>query len=132
MFFTYTGIRVKNLEKSLNFYKKAMGMRIILKGTMNHGGVYVHLKSKNSPQRLELNYYPKGNEYYKPYQAGDELDHVAFWTSDVKRDYSRLIAKGAKRAVEPFREGRYQLAFVKDPDGIWIELIGKLGTVKKK
>jgi catechol 2,3-dioxygenase-like lactoylglutathione lyase family enzyme len=43
---------------------------------------------------------------------------------DVNKTYKKLLAKGAKKAVEPFSEGKYRLAFVKDPDGIWIELIG--------
>jgi lactoylglutathione lyase len=131
MFFTYTGIRVKDLRRSLKFYKQVMGMHVILKGSMEHGGVFVHLKSSKSPQRLELNYYPHDNEYYTNYKSGEELDHLAFWTDDVERDFAKLILKGAKKAVEPFREGRYELAFIKDPDGVWIELIGKAKRKKK-
>lgn len=125
MFFTYTGIRVKDLRRSLKFYKEVMGMRVILKGKMKHGGVFVHLKSPKSPQRLELNYYPEDNEYFTKYKSGEELDHLAFWTDDVEGDFARLALKGAKKAIDPFREGRYELAFLEDPDGIWIELIGK-------
>ena len=42
----------------------------------------------------------------------------------LDRVYKKLLTKGAKKAVKPFSEDRYRLAFVKDPDGIWIELIG--------
>ncbi len=101
-----------------------MGMRQILKGTMEHGGIYVHLKSPHSTQRLELNYYPTSNKFYEEYRRGSELDHLAFWVKDVDQRFHRLIAKGARQAAEPFSEGKYRLAFVKDPDGIWIELIG--------
>lgn len=123
--FTYTGIRVRNLQRSLRFYTRVMGMKQLVRGTMEHGGIYVHLKSPHSTQRLELNYYPRGNKFFERYHEGSELDHIAFWTNDVDRNYHRLLAKGAKRAARPFSEGRYRLAFVKDPDGTWIELIGK-------
>lgn len=101
-----------------------MGMQAILKGEMRHGGKYVHLRSAGSTQRLELNYYPVKNMFYERFRSGSELDHIAFWVKDVDRKHRELLAKGAKDAVRPFREGRYKLAFLKDPDGIWIELIG--------
>jgi lactoylglutathione lyase len=124
MYFTYTGIRVRNLQRSLRFYTKVMGMREILRGRMKHGGIFVHLKSPRSAQRLELNYYPSRTKFYEPYRFGSELDHLAFWVKDVGKEYARLVAKGARGTIQPFREGRYELAFIKDPDQAWIELIG--------
>ena len=124
MRFAYTGIRVSNLERSLRFYVQAMDMKQIGKGRMNHGGIYVSLKGPKSSQKLELNYYPPGTRFHERYKSGSELDHFAIWATDVDRTYKKLLTKGAKKAVKPFSEDRYRLAFVKDPDGIWIELIG--------
>jgi len=124
MRFAYTGIRVRNLGRSLRFYKKIMGMREILRGEMKAGGIFVQLKSPRSRQLLELNYYPPKARYYERYDSGSELDHLAFWTRDVDKRFKELTSKGVKRALRPFSEGGYRLAFVKDPDGIWIELIG--------
>lgn len=134
MDFTYTGVRVRNLQRALRFYRDLMGMKQVLKGRMDHGGIYVHLKSPHSAQRLELNYYPPGNKFHEQFRAGSELDHLAFWVMDVDRNYRALLAKGAKRAVEPFSQGKYRLAFVKDPDNIWIELIGidKHAKIRKR
>jgi len=101
-----------------------MGMKQILKGRMVAGGIYVQLKNPQSGQRLELNYYPPGTKFHEKYQSGCELDHLAFWEKDVDKRYGDLIRRGAKKAVEPFSEDGYRLAFVKDPDGIWIELLG--------
>jgi len=42
-----------------------------------------------------------------------------------------MVEKGARVAVKPFRERGYELAFVKDPDGIWIELLGRSKKRKK-
>lgn len=128
MKFAYTGIRVKNLERSIDFYTKAMGMQEIQRGKMRAGGTFVELKSKGSQQMLELNYYPPRTKYYEDYVEGSELDHLAFWCKDVRRSYEKVLAGGATSAIEPWDENGYTLAFVRDPDGIWIELIGK--TVK--
>ena len=132
MKFTYTGIRVTDLDRSTKFYTEVMGMEIVHKGRMRAGGTYVLLKGTGSPQRLELNFYPKDNIHYEPYREGSELDHLAFWVGDVDATYANLLKKGAKKAIKPFTEGRYRLAFAKDPDSIWIELIGLLKKPAKK
>lgn len=120
--FYYCGIRVRDLKKSLKFYE-GLGMKVVSKGTMPHGGKWVHLKGKGSEQMLELNWYPKGSRFHTEYTAGEELDHLAFRVKDVARAYSFLISNGASPAVPPeVSEGTE--VYVKDPDGIWIELLG--------
>ena len=57
---------------------------------------------------------------------------LAFWERDVDRKYKEMLANGATKAVEPFSEGGYRLAFVKDPDGIWIELLGKERRARRR
>jgi lactoylglutathione lyase len=126
MKFFYTGIRVRDLERSLQFYRKVMGMKVTRKGKMSHGGVWVELRSPGSPQRLELNWYPEDTKFYTPFRKGEELDHLAFRVSDVNRVFHDLVAQGARPELKPFREARYEFAFVSDPDGIWIELIGRI------
>jgi len=125
MKFKYTGIRVTDLKRSIQFYVKTMGMKVTGRGKMRAGGTFVTLKNEGSPQILELNYYPPGKRYYEEYMEGSELDHLAFACEDVRKSYMKVLAGGATSAVEPWDEGGYTLAFVKDPDGIWIELIGK-------
>ncbi len=56
--FYYTGIRVRDLKRSLDFYAKVIGLKVVGRGTMLHGGKYVHLRGKGSKQMLELNWYP--------------------------------------------------------------------------
>jgi len=123
--FTYTGIRVQNLERSIAFYTKIMGLKKTHRGRMRAGGIFVGLKDARSGQTLELNYYPPHTKYYERFKNGSELDHLAFWEKDVDAKYAEVLQHGATKAVEPFSEGSYRLAFVKDPDGIWLELIGK-------
>jgi len=125
MKFKYTGIRVTDLKRSIEFYTKTMGLKQVQRGKMHAGGVYVQLKDKESQQELELNYYPLGTKFYEEYVEGSELDHLAFLCEDVRKSYKKLLAGGAISVIEPWDEGGWTLAFVRDPDGVWIELIGK-------
>ena len=122
MDFIYTGIRVKDLNRSIEFYTKTMGMKEVDRGKMEAGGVWVELKSKGSDHPLELNYYPPGAKFYEKYVEGSELDHLAFACDDVRRSYRKALAREATSAVEPWDEGGSTLAFVRDPNGVWIEL----------
>ena len=89
------------------------------------GGEWAELRSPGSDWILELNWYPEGSAFFHgPYRNGDELDHIAFECEDVERAYRELLGRGAAAGHAPFVEGGTLLAFVKDPDGIWIELTG--------
>ena len=125
MKFIYTGIRVRDLNRSLDFYTKIMDMKETSRGKMEAGGTFVELKSNDSDQQLELNYYPPGKKYCEEYVEGSELDHLAFRCDDVLECYKKVLAGGGTSAIEPWDEGDSTLAFVRDPDGVWIELIGK-------
>jgi lactoylglutathione lyase len=120
--FYYAGIRVRDLKRSLDFYTKALGMKVVNKGTMPHGGKFVQLRGKGSRQTLELNWYPPGTRFYTEYIAGDEMDHLAFVVEDARRAHKELISKGASSAVSPM-ESKGTEVYVKDPDGIWLELL---------
>jgi len=130
--FWYTGIRVKDLEESIRFYREALGFRVVMRGKMTaHEGTYVHMRTPTGKQILELNYYPKTSKFYEEYVDGSELDHIGLYVSDVRRQYERLIRLGCEPAVEPFTQGSWVLAFVKDPNGVWLELIGRESRRKR-
>jgi catechol 2,3-dioxygenase-like lactoylglutathione lyase family enzyme len=119
----YSGIQVRNLARSVRFYR-ALGLKVRRRGTMPHGGKWVHFIDPSSKQRLELNWYPKGSRFYEKYRNGSELDHIGFIVDDVPKWFKLLVSRGAKIAAEPFGDKSETLAYMKDPDGIWIELIG--------
>src|SRR2546426_745503 len=106
--------------------RKVMGMKVTRRGRMSHGGIWVELKSPDSEQRLELNWYPTDSKFFTRYRKGEELDHLAFRVRDVNQAFREIVASGAHPEVEPFKEDRYEFAFASDPDGIWIELIGRI------
>ncbi len=122
--FIYTGIHVSDLERSIKFYMKDLGMKLLFKGPIKEtGGKVAWLKSERTGQILELNWYPRGYRY----GGSSGLDHLAFSVSDADGAYSQLSRKRKNcGAIPPFLEGRWKLAYIKDPDGNWIELGQKL------
>lgn len=121
--FLYTGIRVRDLERSIRFYE-AMGMKIRTRGKMAHGGEYVHLAFPRSDVRLELNYYPKGNKFYTPFGPGAEFDHLGFYASDADAVLAKLRAAGATEAIPTWDEPTSRIGYVNDPDGVTLEVFG--------
>ena len=96
---------------------------------MRHGGTYVLLQDQTTKQSLELNSYPKESKFYEEYVLGEGIDHLGFIVDDVRKAYAEMISKGAMPAAPPWKEvevdDKSWIGFVKDPDGIWIELINQ-------
>src|SRR5256885_16996741 len=105
----YAGIRVRDLETSIRFYRTVMGMRVSRRGTMRDGGIWVELQSPGSPQRLQLNWYPPGPRFHTPYRRGEGPDHLAFPVHHVDRAVPQVTPKGAQHGVAPLLESRYEL-----------------------
>jgi len=120
--FVYCGLRVRNLARSLRFYRR-LGFRVHRRGRMGHGGVWVHLAFPGAAQRLELNYYPRSNRYYEPFRRGTEFDHLGFRVSDVEAWHAALQQKRFP-IVERIREKHENLVYTRDPDGNWVEFFG--------
>jgi len=119
--FAYTGIGVMDLDRSIRFYAEKLGMKLLGRHKIEEtNGEIAELKSSDEGPMLELNWYADRKEY----KNGDEVDHLAFEVNDVDRALAELRSQGVEVTMEPFNEGNSRLAFVKDPDGIWIELQG--------
>ncbi len=123
----YAGLRVRNLERSVRFYTKALGLRVVKRGDTRvwGGGLWVLMRDPASRRLIELNWYPKGSLFYGRYAPGDALDHLDFTLGAVPRSvleqvHRRLVKNGAKptRWSPSTTEG--WSTHVLDPDGIWI------------
>jgi lactoylglutathione lyase len=122
---TYTGIRVKDMENSLRFYTEILGMQVVesLEATPPTAGKVVTLRSPDSTQLLELNWYEAGSRFGLPYSNGEELDHLAFECDDLSDAIRELERLGIEVAFRLKEVGGWNEAFIKDPNGIWIELL---------
>jgi lactoylglutathione lyase len=129
--FLYTGIRVRELERSIKFYQ-ALGMRVLFRGKMDHGGEYVHLAIPGSIVRLELNYYPEGNPHYTPWGLGSEFDHLGFIVDDADRWLARLKKAGASEALPAWSEKTARIGYVNDPDGVTLEVFSLVPKARKR
>jgi len=120
--FVYSGLRVRDLARSLKFYRR-LGFRIHRRGRMEHGGVWVHLAFPGAAQRIELNYYPRGSRFYEPPRRGTEFDHFGFRVSDVEA-WERTLRRRGFPITARVRESHENLVYTRDPDGNWIEFFG--------
>lgn len=124
----YTGIRVKDMDESLRFYTEVLGMQVVEKRerTPPTEGEVTTLKSPAGDQLLELNWYAEGSRFGSPYVNGEDLDHLGFDVDDLDAALADLSGKGVEVVIRPGEIGEiegWREAFVKDPNGIWVELL---------
>jgi lactoylglutathione lyase len=120
--FTYVGIRVTNLQKSIDFYTKLLGMKVTGRGKIEETkGETVGLQSEEGGFILELNFYEKDSPYNTPYSAGEGLDHLAFKVDNLDKALEEA-RKGGHRVILEIKSNESRWAYIEDPDGNWIEL----------
>jgi len=120
--FAYVGIRVTNLQRSIDFYTKILGMTISGRGKVEQTkGETVGLQSEKDGFTLELNYYEQNSPYNTKYSVGEELDHLAFKADDLDEVLDEARKAGYPTILEMKTDGS-RWVYIEDPDGIWIEL----------
>ena len=120
--FTYAGIRVTNLQRSIDFYTKVLGMTVKGRGKIDQTkGETVGLESEKDGFTLELNYYEKDSPFNTKYAVGEGLDHLAFNVDNLEKALEEAKKAGYKTILEMKADGG-RWAYIEDPDGIWIEL----------
>jgi lactoylglutathione lyase len=120
--FTYVGIRVIDLQKSIDFYTKLLGMKVAGQGKIEQTkGETVAMTSQEGGFVLELNHYEKGSPYNTKYEVGEGLDHLAFGVEDLDKALKEAKAAGHPTILEIKADGS-RWAYIEDPNGIWIEL----------
>lgn len=120
MEFLHTMIRVKDLERALEFFCTNLGLIEVRRKDVPAGKfTLVFLKAENSHAEIELTY---NWDHLDEYSAGQNFGHLAFRVEDIYATCSKLQAAGIV-INRPPRDGH--MAFVKSPDGISIELLQK-------
>lgn len=121
----HTMIRVKDLNRSLDFYTKLLGMQLLRKMDFPEGKftlAFVGYGPEETHTVLELTY---NYDQAEPYDLGTGYGHIALGVRDIYGVCKNLEAAGAKipRQPGPMKHGTTQIAFVEDPDGYKVELI---------
>jgi lactoylglutathione lyase len=120
--FKYVGIRVTDLQRSIDFYTKILGMKVTGRGKIEQAkGETVGLQSEKDGFVLELNYYEKDSPYNTKYVVGEGLDHLAFKVENLDETLKEAKKAGHRTILEMKADGG-RWAYIEDPDGIWIEL----------
>lgn len=118
-------IRVRDLETSLDFYTRLLGMHVIRSADYEGGrftNTFVGYGDEDSDTVLELTY---NWDQEEPYTHGSGFGHLAVAVPDIYGTCEQLEKEGAKitRAPGPMKHGTTVIAFIEDPDGYKIELI---------
>jgi lactoylglutathione lyase len=127
MKFLHTMVRVTDIDKSLDFYCRKLGL-VETRRFVNDKGRYtlVFVAAPENPDAaIELTY----NWDPENYTVGRGFGHLAFEVDDIYATCEHLMQNGVT-INRPPRDGR--MAFVKSPDGISIELLNKGGALELK
>ena len=124
MRFLHTMIRVGDLERSVDFYTRLLGMKETRRRDVPEGKytlVFVGYGDEASDCMIELTY----NYGIEKYEMGSAFGHLAIGTDDIYGTCDRLAAEGVKisRPPGPLKHGTTVIAFIEAPDGYKIELI---------
>ena len=120
----HTMIRVGDLDRSLDFYTRLLGMKLLRRKDYPTGEftlAFVGYGDEAADAVIELTH----NWGTASYQHGDAFGHLAIGVPDIYGVCERLAAEGVKipRAPGPMKHGGSVIAFIEDPDGYKIELI---------
>lgn len=124
----HTMLRVGNLERSIAFYTEVLGMQLLRQKDYPDGEftlAFIGYGEESDNTVIELTY----NWGVDSYEMGGAFGHIAIEVDDVYSATDTIRQRGGKiiRDAGPMNAGTTIIAFVEDPDGYQIELIGKKG-----
>lgn len=115
--FAHNNLNVYDLEKSLDFYKEALGLTEMRRKEASDGSfIIVFLGDGQTAHMLELTWL---RDMDRPYNLGDNEFHLAFTVEDFDAAYEKHKEMGCICYENPSM-GIY---FISDPDGYWLEIV---------
>lgn len=121
----HTMLRVGDLERSINFYTDVLGMKELRRKDYPKGEftlAFLGYGDETENTVLELTY----NWGVENYDLGNAFGHIAIEVPDVYEACEKMRKAGGKiiREAGPMNAGTTIIAFLEDPDGYQVELIG--------
>lgn len=123
--FLHTMLRVRDLDQSIEFYTKHLGMQLLRKKDYEGGRftlAFLGYGDEKDHTVLELTYnWDRDNDY----DLGDGYGHIALGVPDIYATCDQLKSYNVPitREPGPMKHGKTIIAFIQDPDGYKIELI---------
>jgi lactoylglutathione lyase len=115
--FDHNNINVLDLEKSVAFYKEALGFEEVRRKVADDGSfILVFLGDGTTGHKLELTWL---RDWEKPYNLGDNEFHLAVVVDDFDAAYAHHKNMGCI-CYENTKMGIY---FINDPDEYWVEIV---------
>ncbi len=121
----HTMLRTGDLPRAIDFYTRILGMTLLRQQEYPEGQftlAFLGYGDESDQTVIELTY----NWGVEHYELGTGYGHIAIEVDDVDQATAQVKAQGGKilREAGPMNAGRTIIAFVEDPDGYPIELIG--------
>ena len=125
--FVHASIRTSNIDKSIDFYTKFLGLKLVKKGEIpqNNAEIAFLRDPEAKGATLELTFYRNQKKFIQADYEDRLFDHLAFEVKNMEATLSAMRKEGVTVTDEPFKLGLAGpvIAFVEDPDGTLIELI---------
>ncbi|HBV67940.1 MAG TPA: lactoylglutathione lyase [Clostridiales bacterium] len=119
--FNHFNFNVLDLEKSVSFYKEALGLTEIKRKEASDGSfILIYVGDGESDFSLELTWMRDRTE---PYDLGEQEFHLAMAVDDYEEAFKKHQEMGC---VEYVNESM-GIYFITDPDGYWVEIVRKKG-----
>jgi len=116
----HTCLNVSDLDRSISFYKSNLDLNLTSRREIKQNNAEIAFLKDDAGNAIELTYWRD-----KRIVEGDNFDHIAFDVEDVQSAVEKLRKNGVTIAMEPYslQGSTSKIAFIKDPDGNWLELI---------
>lgn len=123
--FLHTMIRVKDAERSIDFYRRHLGMKVLRNKDFPEGkftNIFLGYGDESENTVLELTH---NWDQQEAYTHGSGFGHLAVGVTDIYAVCEQMEEEGVKipRPPGPMKHGTTVIAFIEDPDGYKIELI---------
>ena len=116
--FDHYNINVLDLQKSLDFYEKALGLKEVRRKKSSDGSfILVYIGDNTTGFTLELTWL---RDWDRPYKLGDNEQHLCV---RVENDYDKTRALHREMGCVCYENESMGLYFINDPDGYWIEVL---------
>jgi lactoylglutathione lyase len=124
--FVHTSIRTSNMERSIDFYSKFFGLKLLSRHEIKATNAEIAFLQDPAGKGciLELTFYRNQKQFVQPEYEERLFDHLGFEVADISKTLATMREENIAITDEPFKfNEKTTIAFVEDPDGTQIELI---------